>query len=345
MDWVINIVMVLLSFFVSSVPILMYIWFVWWLDHHDREPLLLIAVAFFWGAIASIAISLVFEVLFGLPLLLFSEDVQKVANYVVLAPVIEELAKSVILFALFFHPRFNRILDGVVYGAVIGFGFAASENLMYYVSTYFSQGVGIWAIVVILRTMFTSVGHAVFTSITGSGVALMKFSRQRWMRFVFPPMALLTAVVLHSVFNFGAVMTELSSLLFFFISIVIVFFGLTVVGIAMFLGLHDEESCIHERLAEEVRSGVVTSGEYEIVPGYLRRRAASFRILSRHGYEKYRLSARLFDYELDLAFTKDEMAKAPDGRRQKDLLKRVNELRDAVRRTRGNLGDAASMLK
>jgi RsiW-degrading membrane proteinase PrsW (M82 family) len=345
MDWIVSLVMVLLSFFVSSVPILMYIWFVWWLDHHDREPLLLIAVAFFWGAIASIAISLVFEVLLGLPLLLFGEDVQKVASYVVLAPVVEEVAKSLILFALFFHPRFNRILDGVVYGAVVGFGFAASENLMYYISTYFSQGVGIWAIVVILRTMFTSVGHAIFTSITGSGVALMKFSKQRWMRFVFPPLALLGAVVLHSVFNFGAVMTEMVSLMFFLISIVVIFFGLLAIGIAMFLGLHDEESCIHQRLAEEVRSGVVTSGEYEIVPGYLNRRAASFRILSRHGYDKYRLSTRLFDYELDLAFTKDEMANASDDRRQKELLKRVNELRDAIRRTRGNLGDAAGMLK
>jgi len=342
---IVNIIMVLLSLFFSSIPILFYVWFVWWLDHNDREPLALIAVAFLWGALASIVISIVLEVVFAIPLLLFSEGVQNAVSYVLLAPIIEELSKSLILFVLFFHRRFNRMLDGIVYGAVVGFGFAASENLLYYISTYFTKGVGVWVIVVILRTMLTAVGHALYTSITGAGVSIMKFARQRWMRFVFPPMALLVAIVLHSLFNLGVVSTEFYSLLFFVISIVIVFFGVLAIAVAMFLGLHDEESCIRIQLADELRSGSITEGEYEIIQSYLKRRSRSFKILSEYGYAEYRAATRLFEFEMDLAFARDELSRASHDKQRKDLVKRINELRDAIRSTRKKLGDAVRLLK
>jgi len=343
--FIVNIVMVLLSLVFSSIPILFYIWFVWWLDHHDREPFLLIAVAFFWGAVASIVISIAAEVVLSLPLLLFSQAIQNTVSYVVLAPLVEELAKSLILFALFFHRRFNRILDGIVYGAVVGFGFAASENLMYYVSTYFTQGIGVWVVVVVLRTVFTSVGHAVFTSITGAGVGLMKFARQKWMRFVFPPLAILMAVTLHSIFNLGAVLTEFYGLMFFLISMVVIFLSLVVVGVAMFLALHDEENCIKTQLADEIKKGVVTEMEYGILPSYLSRRRAPFRVLKEFGYREYRIASRLLELELDLAFAKDRYVNTADVKESKDHLKQVNELRSSIQKTRRDLGDAAGLLK
>jgi len=345
MDFVLSFVMVLLSFMVSSVPILLYIWFIWWLDHHDREPLLLIVVAFFWGAVASILISLFVEFFLSIPLLLFPRAFQQSIDYVIFAPPVEELSKSLILFLLLFHKRFNRVLDGLIYGAVVGFGFAASENILYYVSTYFTEGVGIWVMVVILRTLFTTVAHALFTSITGAGVALMKFSRQKWMRFIFPPLALLMAIVLHSLFNLGVVFTELYSLLFFFISVVIFSFSLLVVGVAMFLALHDEASCIRAQLVDELRSGVVTAGEYDIVSSYLSRRRASFRILGDYGYAKYRIASRLFELEIDLAFAKDEMINARSDKARKDALKEVNKLRGMIVNARGRLGEAAALLR
>jgi RsiW-degrading membrane proteinase PrsW (M82 family) len=345
MDVVLGILMVFLSLITSSIPMFFYVWFVWWLDHHDREPLLLIAAAFLWGAVASIVISIVFEVVFSLPFMLFSEGVQDVAGYVVLAPVIEELSKSVILFALFFHRRFNRVLDGVVYGAVVGFGFASSENLLYYLSTYLSQGVGAWAVVVILRTVFTSLGHAVYTSLIGAGVGLMKFSRQRWMRFVFPPLAILTAIVLHGLFNVGALFTEFYSLTFFLLSAVVLFFALAAVGFIMFLALHDESACIRTQLSEEVDRGVVSTGEYEIASSYLRRRRASFRVLAEYGYGSYRLADRLLQHEIDLAFAKDELSNAAGEIRRKEILKTVNDLRDSIRDVRRRLGEASALLR
>jgi RsiW-degrading membrane proteinase PrsW (M82 family) len=344
MDVILDIIMVLLSLFFSSIPIFFYVWFVWWIDHHDREPLVLIAVAFLWGAVASILISLVLETVFAIPMLLFSEGAQKAVSFVFLAPIIEEISKSLILLVFLFNRRFNRMLDGIVYGAVVGFGFAASENLMYYVSTYFTKGVGIWIIVVIMRTMLTAVGHAVYTAITGAGVSIMKFARQRWMRFVFPPMALLVAIVLHSLFNLGVISTELYSLLFFPISIAIVFFGVIAIAIALFLGLHDEGSCIRTQLADELRSGLITEGEYEIVQSYLKRRSRSFKILSEYGYTEYRAATRLFEYEMDLAFAKDELSRTSSEKQRKDVLRRINELRDSIRSTRKKLGDAAGLL-
>jgi RsiW-degrading membrane proteinase PrsW (M82 family) len=345
MDIILAAIMVIFSFLVSSIPILFYIWFVWWLDHHDREPLILIAVAFFWGAIASIIISIILELIFSIPLVFFPEGVQNIASFVVLAPLIEEVVKSLILFTLFFHRRFNRTLDGIVYGAVVGFGFAASENFLYYTSTYFSNGLGIWIIVVILRTMFTSIGHAVFTSITGAGVALMKFSRQRWIRLLFPPLALLTAIVLHSIFNLGAVLTEYIGIGFFIISMLVVGVSLLAVGIIMAFGLIDESNCIKTQLADEIRTGTVTENEYEVISSYLKRRTTSFKILSKHGYQTYRQATRLMENQIDLAFNKDQLNNTTSDIKRKDLTKNINELRDKIRNLRKQLGQAAELIR
>jgi hypothetical protein len=173
----------------------------------------------------------------------------------------------------------------------------------------------------------------------------MKFARQKWMRFVFPPLAILMAVTLHSIFNLGAVLTEFYGLMFFLISVVIIFLSLVVVGVAMFLALHDEESCIKTQLVDEVRRGVVTEAEYEILPSYLGRRRASFRVLKEFGYSGYGVACRLLELELDLAFAKDRYVNAMDEKRSKDHLKQVNELRTAIQKARRDLGDAAGLLR
>ena len=50
-----------LFLFMGLVPMIVWTVFLWWLDHWEREPWYLIAVAFFWGAVPSIALAMILE--------------------------------------------------------------------------------------------------------------------------------------------------------------------------------------------------------------------------------------------------------------------------------------------
>ena len=49
----------------ALVPTLFYILLVWWLDRYEKEPVSLLVLAFVWGAVPSIILSLIAEILVG----------------------------------------------------------------------------------------------------------------------------------------------------------------------------------------------------------------------------------------------------------------------------------------
>src|SRR5690625_5391634 len=62
---------------------------------------------------------------------------------------------------------FNGPLDGLIYGALIGGGFAFTENIIYYSRQLESFGVGGMVVLVIIRGVLNIFGHAIYTSMTG----------------------------------------------------------------------------------------------------------------------------------------------------------------------------------
>src|SRR3982074_3170737 len=87
----------------ALVPTVFYALFIWWLDRHEKEPLPLLLVAFLWGAVPAIIIAIVLEVVIGIPLDRFitSEAGRQITSASIVAPVVEELVKAIILVVLF----------------------------------------------------------------------------------------------------------------------------------------------------------------------------------------------------------------------------------------------------
>ncbi len=79
-----------------------------------------------WGAFGACALSAVFEIF-----LIQSVRIsfQTVINY--WAPVIEELLKAVYLIVLLNKIRYRSITTGIIYGSLIGIGFAYIENIIF----------------------------------------------------------------------------------------------------------------------------------------------------------------------------------------------------------------------
>jgi len=260
---------------------------------------------------------MVFELLLNEPLnlLLTLEESSSLLSFT-LGPAIEETAKALLLFALFFYYSFDDVTDGIVYGAIVGFGFSASENLLSFMSSYFTMGASAWIATIILRLMVTSLAHGVFTAMVGAGLGFIKTNRikkQRHLDTLMIPLTLLAAIMLHSLFNVGVLLTQYLNPLFILINIALVLAGVTILLLVMFIYLEAESHLIKKMLYPELVNGFIIEGEYNIIPYYLSRKKASRTISKKHGKEGKNLLDKLFYLETRLAFKKKHLTEPYSG--------------------------------
>src|SRR5512143_48801 len=163
--------------------------FIYWLDRYEKEPLILLGAAFFWGAVVAAGFAFVFNTISGLGIyaLTGSGDVADQATASVVAPFVEEGLKglAVLLVFLFFRRECDSILDGMIYAAITALGFAATENILYiYGHGYVDGGwSGLWGMVVI-RDVMVAWQHPFFTAFTGVGLAVARLNRSMLVKIV-----------------------------------------------------------------------------------------------------------------------------------------------------------------
>src|SRR4051794_18755620 len=111
-------------------PALFYLLVLWWLDRYEKEPVSLIVLAFVWGAVPAIILGLIFESVLGIPLN-DSGPIGDLTQGSLIAPVVEETVKGILVFVLFmaYRQEFDDVLDGIIYGAVVGLGFSVVEDV------------------------------------------------------------------------------------------------------------------------------------------------------------------------------------------------------------------------
>jgi RsiW-degrading membrane proteinase PrsW (M82 family) len=117
---------------------------------------------------------------------------------VVIAPVIEEFTKPLALRLKSVRYNLDELEDGLIYGAVAGLGFSATENLMYGYSSL-SEGIVAFLVLMAIRSFGGCLLHASATALTGYGYGktVMKHSSL----FGVLPYFIL-AIFLHGSYNF-----------------------------------------------------------------------------------------------------------------------------------------------
>lgn len=160
-----------LSAMCAVLPMLSYLLVMWWLDHYEREPLWLVSLTFLWGAVGAVFLALIgnFIGLVGLSVA-FGPEAAAVAAPVVVAPLIEEPTKALILFLVARSRAFDNMTDGFVYGAAAGLGFGMTENFFYFSDVGSSGDLGSWAGTVVVRTLYSALMHAGASSCVGAAL-------------------------------------------------------------------------------------------------------------------------------------------------------------------------------
>lgn len=218
-------------FLCSLAPAMVYLTFTRWLDRYDREPWHLVLGAFLWGATGGVVGGAVSTLVLLVPVaILTGGEGTDFLSAVLLAPPTEEFAKGIFLLPLAFHRQFDGVVDGMVYGAAVGLGFAFVENFLYFES-FLGKDPGSLGGLIFLRTIFTMVGHGVATACTGAALGAAKFSsRHMLVRVLMVLAGLGVATTAHALGNMLLLLSSAAS------APVLVLLDLA--GLAGALGLH-----------------------------------------------------------------------------------------------------------
>ena len=116
---------------------------------------------------------------------------------IVVAPIAEEFTKPLALRLKSVKKEIDELEDGLIYGAVAGLGFSATENLLYGAS-FFSKGLLVFFILIIMRSFGGCLLHASATAWTGYGYGKTIMKHTSLLRTI-PYFTL--AIFLHDFYN------------------------------------------------------------------------------------------------------------------------------------------------
>jgi len=262
---------VLLSGLVALVPMVIYALALWWCDRYEREPLGLVLAAFAWGAGPAIVLAFIWESILGAPLVGPSSGlVLEVVNASLLVPAVEEVVKGLALVGvlLFFSREFDDVLDGIVYGGLVGFGFAMTENFFYFLGAFTSLGIGDWVLVVFLRGLVFGLNHAFFSALVGAGIGLAKQWGMRWRSVGVAALGFAAAMYFHAAHNLGSTLTAVTPCALGF-SLLSDAGGVIVLAVVFLVSLRREKEWIAQELAFEV-GGSLSKQEFAYLTSHWR---------------------------------------------------------------------------
>lgn len=205
------IVLITMSLVGAILMPLIYLTIVWVQNEIvERMPLRFLIGSFIYGAIAALISLIVNSIVVKMvgPVLGFDTMTVMLLSTVALIPLIEEMVKASGLLILWNHHEYSDSLHGLHIGFAVGLGFAFVENWFYFASKTdpLHMGITTWIGFIIYRSFFNSIAHASFSATFGGIMGWTK--SQGWHGFAILALvpALITASLLHSVFNITAIM-------------------------------------------------------------------------------------------------------------------------------------------
>ncbi len=323
----------------ATVPVPLYLALVLWIDRYEAEPVWMLATAFFWGALVAVFFAFLINTAAHVAVEAATNSARAGRTFgaVISAPIVEESAKALILFIFFFWKKdeFDGVIDGIVYAAMAGLGFAMTENIQYYGKAVMAHGGGGLTFVFILRGALAPFSHPMFTSLTGIGLGLARQSRNTAVKWIAPVLGLLAAISMHSIWNGSAAL--FGGVVWILTYIVIMIPAFFLILVVIILALRREGQIVREHLVADYQGGLLTQQEYDQLCSIRGRMGSSFNAFSRGGFSHWQAARQLNQTASELAFHRSRIARgitAADAQEREAAYRQA--LQDLLRRMRGN---------
>ena len=247
---------------VSTLPAFVLVGYLWYDDPTRREPIEPLAITFVLAVLFATFAAIVNEVFaagfvalpVGMALYFF----------LVVGPVEETVKWLAVRIHAYGRDDFDAVVDGVVYGAVAGLGFAAIENLIYILVTYLeATDVSAtlqfrYATQTAIGRAFVGPGHVIFSAYAGYYLGLAKFNPGK--RGPIVVKGLLVAALAHATYN--TIVTYVPQLGIDFGGLL--FFGFVLVYQGVFFYILYRKLKRYETAYERAHDGPKQATEFEV---------------------------------------------------------------------------------
>jgi RsiW-degrading membrane proteinase PrsW (M82 family) len=209
----------------SLAPVFIILFYIYFRDKYDKEPIGLLVKSLIAGMLVVIPILLVGKVLVGIapPM---GRIGQAAYRAFIVAGTTEEVFKFLVLYLLVWNsPSFNEKFDGIVYAVFVSLGFAAVENVLYVMDGGFQTAM--------IRAITAVPAHAIFGITMGYYLGIAHMYEE--LRKSYLLKAILIPILLHGLYDF-ILMVEIGWFLLLFVPFVI---GLYVLGMKKIKVLSD----------------------------------------------------------------------------------------------------------
>jgi RsiW-degrading membrane proteinase PrsW (M82 family) len=312
--------MMILGFVVAvAVPIL-FLALVRWLDLYASGSFKGVLVCFGWGIVA-----------FALALQINSYIVQFVGFTLLvtfIAPMIEEVCKSLILVYYVRRSDFTYFVDGAIYGFAAGTCFAVLENLLYLGGADAGSGLAL----AFGRAFSTALMHGSATALVGISLGRLRYGRGA-SRFASLFLGWAAAMTLHITFN--NVVNLGAGSLTLLLAIVLGLGGVGLVAIFIFWGLSEERRWLRETL--NLRMGV-SAGESAVVQKLDDLDTLLEPIGKNFGTDKRKQVETFLKLQAQLGLKRKVQEMTPDPKLRAEMDAQVRALRSEIDGVRRGLG-------
>ncbi len=331
----------LVNFVVGSIlailPLPIHITLALLIDRYEEEPLHLLVFAFLWGAIVvGLVATIINTITYIIAKNIIGTAIGQFLVIVISDPVIEELGKAAVLFILYRWQKdeFEGVVDGIVYAAMVGLGFAMTENITYYWQTLQASST-ITTGTFFRRTVLEPYAHPLFTAMTGAGLGFARQSREPMLRKTSAVIGLTLAILLHIIWN-SATNFGYLFLTVYLLVMVPAFTGMLVFAISSF---RRDRAIIRAYLLPDVESGRISPVEYETLGTVRGRARAEWRLLTQGNIHAWRVQRRLHRLESKIAFHRWRVARGlrEDHGREARYLRQLEKMRFRLTPTRKRL--------
>lgn len=279
-----------------------------WLDLYEREPPSLMVGAFLWGAVIAIPFSAFSNGVWGVVVTrLGGAELSAYWSAALTAPFVEEIYKYLGLLVLLLIARaeWDDLMDGFVYGALVGLGFSVVEDVGYFMINFGGDVSGVllgFFVRVIASGLY---GHVLYTGLAGVGLAYFvthRFDQPLGRRLLVAGGLLALAIGAHFFWNapwFWPTGDDLPQIV-----IATMIKGLPfLIGLAVLLRLarRREHRALAEALGSEVGREGLLAEELEWLREPRRRRDARRRVRAAAGHDAERLLDQQQRAQLGLA--------------------------------------------
>jgi RsiW-degrading membrane proteinase PrsW (M82 family) len=297
----------------------------WEVDHYEEEPWRLVAKTLIWGAVPAIVLAATAQTIFhSFGGYLLGGPPERLWEVGVVAPIVEEISKGVVLVFLFRRHRdeFDGMVDGLLYGALVGIGFSMSENVGYYLQAEPARLEDL----VFVRGILFGMNHAVFSGCFGLGLGVARDSTSSTTRWLAPLVGLTAGIALHAGHN--VLVTGSNGQM-------AIPLGALAAGGWFYLvarARRREAAWIREGLAPELEGKIVNGAEIEAMCS-AKTRAATLRhaLLTETEPGLAHLALQFYAVATELAFARHRAKLEPENRRHQERVDRLRKQLAALR--------------